>query len=170
MRDVLPPMRIMRIMYLSLIVALITLPAYAGDCRSHPMYIHEMVILSCEYISEVNAGRVSKGASPRIVAARFPGVILEGTQKAVRMIEFEESFRRDAISEVHPWQKKDENKTFLYQAKGSHDCSNFKPGSVAKFASFTSCECDTGPAPDGYCALTVKQVYAIPEEFLKYAD
>jgi hypothetical protein len=160
----------MRIVYISFLIVLVRLPAFAGDCRSHPMFIHEMEIHSCELISEGNAGRVSRGASPKVVAARYPGAILEGTQKAVRQIDFEEPFRRDVISKVHPWQKKDEKKTYLYKAKGSGDCSNFKSGSVVKFASFTSCECDTGPAPDGYCALTVEQVYAIPEEYRKYAD
>lgn len=161
---------IMRIKHLCfLLIALVPLRAYAGDCWSHPMFIHEMEIRSCELISEANAGRVSKGATPTVVAARYPGVILEGTQKAIRQIDLEEPFREIKFA-VHPWQKKDQEKIFLFQSKDLNGCSTFKLGTRVKFASFTNCECDTGPAPDGYCALTVQQVTTIPNEYLKYAE
>lgn len=156
-------------MYLALFIALASFHAYAGDCLTHPMFIHEMEIYSCELVSETNAGRVSKGASPKVVAARYPGAILEGTQKAVRQIDLEEPSRNIKVA-VHPWQEKDEKKIFLYQAKDLSDCSTLSPGAQVKFASFTNCECDTGPAPDGYCALTVQEATKIPTEYLKYAE
>ena len=160
----------MRIKYLCfLLMSLLPLRAYAGDCRSHPMFIHEMEIRSCELISEANAGRVSKGAAPRIVATRYPGVILEGTEKAIRQIDLEEPFREIKFA-VHPWQRKDRETIFLFQSKNLNGCSTFKLGTRVKFASFTNCECDTGPAPDGYCALTVPPVTTIPNEHLKYAE
>ena len=160
-------MRIKHIYFL--LIALVPLRVYAGDCWSHPMFIHEMEIHSCELISEANAGRISKGATPKVVAARYPGVILEGTQKAIRQIDLEEPFREIKF-EVHPWQKKDQGKIFLFHSKDLNGCSTFKLGTRVKFASFTNCECDTGPAPDGYCALTVEQVTTIPDEYIKYSD
>jgi hypothetical protein len=133
------------------------------------MFLHEMEIRSCELISEANAGRVSKGAPPAVVAARYPGVILEGTQKAIRQIDLEEPFRGIPFA-VHPWQKKDREIMVLFQSKDPNGCSTFKMGTRVKFASFTNCECDTGPAPDGYCALTVGQVTTIPNKYLEYAE
>jgi hypothetical protein len=133
------------------------------------MFIHEMEIRSCEIMSEANAGRVSKGATPKVVAVRYPGVIVEGTQKAIRQIDLEEPGREIKFA-VHPWQKKDREETFLFHSKDVNGCSTFTLGARVKFASFTNCECDTGPAPDGYCALIVKQATTIPNEFLKYAE
>jgi hypothetical protein len=159
----------MKWMYLLFLIAFAPIPAHSGDCPSHPMFIHEMEVRSCEMISEANAGRVSRGASPKVVAARYPGAILEGTRKAVRQIDLEEPLG-DVKFAVHPWQKKDEKKTFLYRARDLGDCSAFWSGAQVKFASFTNCECDTGPAPDGRCALTVQEVTTIPAEHLKYAE
>jgi hypothetical protein len=77
------------------------------------MFIHEMEIHSCELISEANAGRISKGATPKVVAARYPGVILEGTQKAIRQIDLEEPFREIKFA-VHLGKRRIRKKYFYF--------------------------------------------------------
>ncbi|MBF0385038.1 MAG: hypothetical protein HQL27_04115 [Candidatus Omnitrophica bacterium] len=161
------------IIMVSLLGLFISVRVYAGDCFSHPMFIYDIEIDSCAKMSEENAGQVSSSiASPKVIAERYPGIILQGHVKAVRQIDLDEPFRGIKFA-VHPWLKKDDERLqpYLYSGKSvANGCEAFKHNSRIKFASFTNCECDTAPSSDGYCALTVKQIYDIPDAYTKYSS
>jgi len=146
---------------------LFPLRAYAGDCLYHPLFIREIEISSCNAISALNAASISQRASPEAVAARYPGLILEGDQLAIRQIDIDGP-SKDV--EAHAWQKAGGKVKFLYQSSSAEDCQSFGTGKKVKISSYTNCECDTGPSSDGYCALAVPLVSKVPAKYTKYLD
>lgn len=151
-------------------ILLVPSSVFAGDCLSHPVFIHDMEIHSCAVMSEANAGEVSnKIAPPKVIAQVYPGIILKGQIKAVRQIDIDAPDHANPF--VHPWQSKEEQQTFLYSGKLVTDgCDAFKPKTRIKFVSYTNCECDTGPRPNGYCALQIDKISDIPDVYLQYAQ
>ena len=65
-----------------------------------------------------------------------------------------------------------ENKLKLHSDRDfvKNVCKKFPKHEKVKIFSTTSCECDTGPHADGYCALTVRRVSPVPAEFVKYLE
>src|SRR4051812_21421745 len=148
-------MKIIRVMVGAFLLG-IPLVSYAGDCFTHPLVIHDLVIESCEQLTEGNASKISSGASPSVIVSRYPGVILLGQEKRRRVINIEEwSVKKPGPM---PWVKELRPVTFLYRGNLPNMCSNFKKGSNTQLLYRTNCECDTGPSSDGYCALTVSEV------------
>lgn len=140
----------------------------AGDCLSHSLIIHELVVESCDLLTEGSAGEISRVATPAVVAVRYRGAILVGQEKRRRIIDID----GPNVTEPTPksWVNTDETVKFLYSSNNPEICSEFKIGINAKVLYATNCECDTGAHLDGYCALTVKTVSEVPSNILKYAQ
>ena len=140
----------------------IPLVGYAGDCFTHPLVIHDLVIESCEQLTEGNASKISSGALPSIIVSRYPGVIIVGQEKRRRVINIAEPSVK--TPGPMPWVKELRPVTFLYRSNMPNMCSKFKKGLKTQLLYHTNCECDTGPSSDGYCALTVSEVVSVPAE------
>ena len=140
----------------------------AGDCLSHPLIIHELAIESCDLLTEGNAGEISRIATPAVVATRYHGAILVGKETRRRIIDID----GPNITEPTPmpWSRTNEAVKFLYSSNDPGICSEFETGTIARVLYATNCECDTGAHPDGYCALTVKEVSGIPGNILKHTQ
>ena len=156
---------------LSTILSLVILGAprstEAGDCFTHPVIIHELVIDSCEILSEKNAAGISQVAPPAAIASRYHGAILSGQEGRRRKIEID----RPSFSNPTPmaWEKINKPIRLLFVSDDPNVCSRFQNGKKTAVVYYTNCECDTGPHADGYCALTVMEVHEIPKKFKKYA-
>ena len=156
---------------LSLILSLVILgvprSTQAGDCFTHPVVIHELVINSCEILSEKNAASISRVAPPNAIAARYHGAILSGQERRRRKIEID----HPSLSNPTPmaWEKINRPIKLLFVSDDPNVCSRFPIGKKTAVVYYTNCECDTGPHANGYCALTVVQVQEIPKKFEKYA-
>ncbi|MGH9874876.1 MAG: hypothetical protein ACRD9S_20675 [Pyrinomonadaceae bacterium] len=160
-------MKTIRVILGALILG-IPLVINAGDCLTHPLIIHDLVIESCEQLTEENAAKISLGALPSIIVSRYPGVILSGQEKRTRVINIAEwSVKTPGPM---PWVKELRPVTFLYRSNMPNMCSQFKKGFKTQLLYRTNCECDTGPSADGYCALTVSEVESVPAELKKYAQ
>src|ERR1043165_1070988 len=148
---------------LSLILSLVILgvprSTQAGDCFTHPVVIHELVIDSCEILSEKNAAGISHGA--------LPGAISSGRERRRRKIEID----HPSLPNPTPmaWEKINKPIKLLYGSDDPNVCSRFPNGRKTAVVYYTNCECDTGPHADGYCALTVEEVHEIPKKFQRYA-
>ena len=155
---------------LSLILSLVTFgvprSTQAGDCFTHPVVIHELVINSCEILSEKNAASISRVARPSTIVSRYHGAILSGQERRRRKIEID----RPSLPNPTPmaWEKIDKPITFLFVSDDPNVCLRFPNGKRTAVVYYTNCECDTGPHGDGYCALTVVEVHEIPKKFEKY--
>ena len=151
----------------SLVILGIPISIQAGDCFTHPVVIHEIVVNSCEMLSTKNASSISQVASPATIASRYRGAILSGNEKRRREIEV------DHPSMPNPtpmkWKKVNKPIKVLFVGDDENLCSRFPKGDKRTVAYFTNCECDTGAHPDGYCALTVSEVNEVPKEFEQYA-
>ena len=139
----------------------------AGDCFTHPLIIHELVINSCEILSESNAASISQVATPATIASRYHGAILSAKEERRRTIEIDHPSMRNPTPRA--WEKLDKPIRFLFVSADPEICSRFPKGKKTMVAYQTDCECDTGAHPDGYCALTVNQVSEIPKQFEQYA-
>ena len=161
----------LKFIVLSLILSLLILgiprSTQAGDCLTHPMIIHELVINSCEILSEKNATSISQGALPAIIASRYHGAILSGQERRRRKIEID----HPSLPNPTPmaWEKMNKPIRLLFVSDDPNVCSRFPNGQKRAVVYYTNCECDTGPSADGYCALTVGEVSEIPKKFEKYA-
>jgi len=157
---------------LSIILSLVILGAprstEAGDCFTHPAVIHELVIDSCEILSEKNAASISQVALPAAIASRYHGAILSGQERRRRKIEID----HPSFSNPTPmaWEKINKPIKLLFVSDDPNVCSRFQKGKKTAVVYYTNCECDTGPHADGYCALTVMEVHEIPKKFKKYAN
>jgi hypothetical protein len=162
-------MKIMKTIGVIVVAFMLGIPLviYAGDCFTHPLVIHDLVIESCEQLTEGTAPKISSGAVPSIIVSRYPGVILLGQEKRTRVINIAEWSVKTAGP--MPWVKASKSVTFLYRSNMPNLCSQFKKGFKTQLLYRTNCECDTGPSPDGYCALTVSEVESVPAELKKYA-
>ena len=152
---------------LALLMMGIPMSIPAGDCFTHPIIIHELVINSCEVLSESNAASISQVATPATIASRYHGAILSAKEERKRTIEIDDPSRRNPTPRA--WQKVDKPIQFLFVSNDPEICSHFPKGKKTMVAYHTNCECDTGAHPDGYCALTVNQVSEIPKKFDQYA-
>lgn len=141
--------------------------AEAGDCVTHPVVIHELVIDSCEVLSEKNAAGISQVALPATIASRYHGAILHGQERRRRQIEID----HPSLPNPTPmaWEKINKPIKLLFVSDDSNVCSRFPNGKKTAVIYYTDCECDTGPQADGYCALTVVEVHEIPKKYEKYA-
>ena len=157
----------LKFIILSLVIFGIPPSSHAGDCFTHPVVIHELVINSCEILSDKNAASISQGARPSVIASRYPGAILAGEERRRRKIEIDNPGLPNPTP--MPWEKIDKPIKLLLVSKDLNVCSRFPNGKKTAVAYYTNCECDTGPHSDGYCALTVVQVNEIPKKFEKYA-
>lgn len=161
----------LKLMILSLTLSLVILgvprSTQAGDCFTHPVIIHELVINSCEILSEKNAATISRVALPAAIASRYHGAILSGQERRRRKIEID----NPSLSNPTPmaWEKLNKPIKLLFVSDDPNVCSRFPNGKKTAVVYYTNCECDTGPHADGYCALTVVQVHEIPKKFEKYA-
>jgi hypothetical protein len=155
----------------SLILSLVILSGLrstqAGDCLTHPVVIHELVINSCEILSDKNAASISRGALPAAIASRYHGAILSGQETRRRKIEID----HPSLSNPTPmaWEQINKPLKLLFVSDNPNVCSRFPNGKKTAVVYYTNCECDTGPHADGYCALTVAEVHEIPNKFEKYA-
>lgn len=152
---------------LSLLILGIPRSTHAGDCLTHPVIIHELVINSCEILSEKNATSISRVALPATIAARYHGAILSGQERRRRKIEID----HPSLPNPTPiaWEKMNKPIKLLFVSNDPNVCSRFPNGKKTAVVYYTNCECDTGPSADGYCALTVVEVHEIPKKFEKYA-
>jgi len=161
----------LKLIILSLILSLLILgiprSTQAGDCFTHPMIIHELVINSCEILSEKNATSISQVAHPATIASRYHGAILSGQERRRRKIEID----NPSLPNPTPiaWEKTNKSIKLFFVSDDANVCSRFPSGKKTAVVYYTNCECDTGPSGDGYCALTVLEVHEIPKEFEKYA-
>jgi hypothetical protein len=161
----------LKLIILSLILSLLILgiprSTQAGDCFTHPMIIHELVINSCEILSEKNATSISQVALPATIASRYHGAILSGQERRRRKIEID----NPSLPNPTPiaWEKTNKSIKLFFVSDDLNVCSRFPNGKKTAVVYYTNCECDTGPRGDGYCALTVLEVHEIPKEFEKYA-
>ena len=157
----------LKFIILSLVILGVPRSTQAGDCLTHPVVIHELVINSCEILSEKNAASISQVARPATIASRYHGAILSGQERRRRRIEI------DRLSLPNPtpmaWEKIDKPIKLLFVSDDPNVCSRFPNGKKTAVVYYTNCECDTGPHADGYCALTVVEVHEIPKKFEKYA-
>lgn len=143
-------------------------PSQAGDCFTHPVVIHEMVVSSCEILSIENAGSISQVATPATIASRYHGAILSGKEIRRRRIEVDHPSMPNPTAKK--WEKINKPATFLFISEDLEVCSHFPKGNKTRVVYYTNCECDTGAHPDGYCALTVDQVHAVPAKYKQYAQ
>jgi len=152
---------------LSLLILGIPRSTPAGDCLTHPMIIHELVISSCEILSEKNATSISQGALPATIASRYHGAILSGQERRQRKIEID----HPTLPNPTPlaWETIDKPIKLLFVSDDPNVCSRFPNGKKTAVVYYTNCECDTGPSANGYCALTVLEVHKIPKKFEEYA-
>ncbi|HKU76502.1 MAG TPA: hypothetical protein VJR02_21500 [Pyrinomonadaceae bacterium] len=152
---------------LSLVIFGIPPSSHAGDCFTHPVVIHELVVDSCEILSDKNAASISQVARPSVIASRYHGAILTGQERRRRNIEVDNL----ALPNPTPmaWEKIGKPIKLLFVSEDRNVCSRFPNGKKTAVAYYTNCECDTGPHGDGYCALTVLQVNEVPKKFEKYA-
>ena len=161
----------LKLIVLSLIPSLVILgvprSTQAGDCFTHPVVIHELVINSCEILSAKNAASISQVALPATIASRYHGAILSGQEKRRRKIEIDHPSLPNPTPMV--WEKINQPIKLLFVSDDPSVCSRFPNGKKTAVLYYTSCECDTGPHADGYCALTVVEVHEIPKKFEKYA-
>jgi len=149
------------------ILTSIPLAINAGDCPTHPHVIHDIVIDSCENLTAKNAASISQGATPSTIASHYHGAILSGTERRTRTIEVD----NPSLPGPTPmeWLKTNKSIKVLLVSEDPGICSQFPKGKRSMVIYYTNCECDTGPHADGYCALTVKEVHAIPKEYKIYA-
>ena len=152
---------------LAFLIMGIPMPIPAGDCFTHPLIIHELVINSCEILSESNAASISQVATPATIASRYHGAILSAKEERRRKIEIDHPSMRSPTARA--WEKLDKPIQFLFVSEDPEICSRFPKGKKTMVAYHTNCECDTGAHADGYCALTVNQVREIPKKFEQYA-
>src|SRR5215216_1567147 len=82
-------MHILKCIILSLVILGVPRSTQAGDCLTHPVIIHELVIEYCEILSEKNAASISQGARPATIASRYDGAILSGQERRRRRIEID---------------------------------------------------------------------------------
>jgi hypothetical protein len=161
----------LKFIILSLILSLVILglprSTKAGNCFTHPMVIHELVINSCEILSDKNAASISRVARPSVIASRYDGAIISGQETRRRKIEIDHPLLSNPTPRA--WEKIDKPLTLLFVSTDPNVCSRFPNGKKTRVVYYTNCECDTGPHADGYCALTVVQVHEIPKKFEKYA-
>ena len=152
---------------LSLVILGVPRSTQAGDCFTHPVVIHELVIDSCEILADKNAASISQVASPAAIASRYHGAILSGQEWRRRQIEID----HPSFSNPTPrtWEKINKPITLLFVSDDTNVCSRFQKGKKTAVVYYTNCECDTGPRGDGYCALTVEEVHEIPKRFEKFA-
>jgi len=161
----------LKFIILSLILSLVILgvprATQAGDCFTHPVVIHELIVDSCEILSEKNAASISQVARPAAIASRYHGAILSGQERHRRKIEID----HPSLSNPTPmaWEKINKPIKLLFVSNDPNVCSRFPIGKKSGVVYYTNCECDTGPHGDGYCALTVLEVHEIPKKFEKYA-
>jgi hypothetical protein len=157
------------ILLLILSLVILSVPQFteAGDCFLHPVVIHELVINSCEILSEKNAAGISRSAPPAAIALRYHGAIISGQERRRRRIEID----HPSLSNPTPraWEKINKPITLLFVSDEPNVCLSFPNGKKTAVVYYTNCECDTGPHTDGYCALTVLEVHEIPKKFEKYA-
>ena len=161
----------LRFIILSLILSLLVLgvprSTQAGDCLFHPVIIHELVVNSCEVLSEKNAASISRVALPAVIASRYHGAILSGQERRRRNIEIDNPSLPNPTPQA--WEKTNKPIKFLFVSDDPNVCSRFPNGKKTAVVYYTNCECDTGPGADGYCALTVVEVHEVPKKFEKYA-
>ena len=161
----------LKFIILSLILSLVILgvprSTQGGDCFTHPVVIHELVINSCEILSEKNATGVSQVALPAVIASRYHGAILAGRERRRRKIEIDHPSLPNPTP--RPWEKIYKPIKLLFVSDDPNVCSRFQNGKKTAVVYYTNCECDTGPYADGYCALTVVEVHEIPKRYEKYA-
>lgn len=152
---------------LPLLMIGISVSIQAGNCLRRPVVIHEIFIDSCEILSTKNAATISQVASPDTIASRYHGAILSGQEERRRQIEID----HPSMPNPSPMEWKKVNKPIkvLFVGEGENLCSRFPVGEMTTVAYFTNCDCDTGPHPDGYCALTVSEVKEVPDKFEQYA-
>lgn len=158
---------ICNLIILPLVILGIPRSAPAGDCLTHPVVIHELVINFCAILSEKNAASISQVAPPAAIASRYHGALISGQERRRRKIEID----HPSLSNPTPtaWEKTNKSITLLFVSDGPNVCSRFPNGKKTAVVYYTDCECDTGPHADGYCALTVVEVHEIPKKFEKYA-
>ena len=156
-----------KFIFLSLLILGIPPSTQAGDCLTHPIIIHELVINSCEILSEKNATSISRGALPSTIASRYHGAILSGQERRRRKIEVDHPLLPNPTPVA--WEKTNKPIKLLFVSDDPNACSRFPIGKKTAVVYYTDCECDTGPSADGYCALTVVEVSEIPKKFKKYA-
>src|ERR1044072_1799448 len=152
---------------LSLVIFLLPRATQAGDCFTHPVVVHELVINSCEILSEKNAGGISRVAPPAAIASRYHGATLSGQERRRRKIEIDHPSLPNPTAMA--WERINKPITFLFVSDDPNVCSRFPNERKTAVVYYTNCECDTGPHGDGYCALTVVEVHEIPKKFEKYA-
>lgn len=157
----------LHLIILSLVIFGIPLSTQAGDCFTHPVVIHELVISSCEILSEKNAPDISHVAPPAVIASRYHGAILSGQERRRRKIEID----NPSLPNPTPmkWEKINKTTRLLFVSDAPNVCSRFPLGKKTAVVYYANCECDSGPHADGYCALTVVEVHEIPRQFEKYA-
>lgn len=157
----------LKFIILSLVIFGLPRSSHAGDCFTHPVVIHELVIDSCEILTEKNAASISQAARPAAIASRYHGAILAGQERRRRNIEID----YPGLPNPTPmaWEKINKPIKFLFVSDDPNVCSRFPNGKKTAVVYYTNCECDTGPHGDGYCALTVVEVHEIPKKFEKYA-
>ena len=161
----------LKLIILSLILSLLILgfprSTQAGDCLTHPAIIHELVINTCEILSEKNATGISQVALPAVIASRYHGAILSGQERRRRKIEID----HPSLPNPTPmeWETMNKPIKLLFVSDDPNVCSLFPNGKKTAVVYYTNCECDTGPSADGYCALTVVEVHEIPKKFKNYA-
>lgn len=80
---------IIRPLILSLVIFGVPRSTQAGDCFTHPVVIYELVINSCEILSEKNAASISQVALPATIASRYHGAILTGQERRRRKVEID---------------------------------------------------------------------------------
>jgi hypothetical protein len=155
-------MRILGCLFLLVVSA----SASAGDCMTHPVWVHDVVIRSCEVLDAKNASSVtSPGHDPEEIAKWSKGAILKVTEKRRRAIEVDNPWLPSPTA--LPWFKpKMKDVTYLYRSADPNVCSTFPRRARIKVASFTDCSCDTG---DWCRPLAVLQVSVVPPQFEKFS-
>jgi hypothetical protein len=175
------------------------LSSAGGCRPDRPRVLAEIEVTSCAPLDAQNAGKVSrairlreqtsslvKPAAPgqpsslrAEVAAHKRGVVIEAKVNRARDLQVDLFNRASVVASAWEPSRDSASVHFFYprQAEAGADtgsseaeaCERFRRTPVVAVMLSASCECDTGPGPQGYCVIDEgAHVYDVPPEYTRY--
>jgi hypothetical protein len=172
---------------------------WAGDCPpGRPQVLAEIEVIACAPLDAKNVETVSRAIRSRErsssdtraapgqpsalraeVVAHKRGVVIEATVKRVRNLQVNLVDRANAVASAWTPAPNNASVHFFYPRQSATPadaaapeavtCERLHRTPIVAVMLSGSCECDTGPGPQGYCVIDEDAyVYDVPADYARY--